>query len=206
LGDALAFCDADDEVGPGWVGAMGEALFEHDFVAGRLETNKLNEAWVAKTRHPVLQEQLPVYPYPPFLPFAASANLGIKRSLHHAVGGFDETWKILEETDYCFRIQLKGIKLHFLPESIVYYRYRDSFMGIYRQARDYGEYNVRLRKKYRSPGTHKNSLKAGVKQWIRIFRNLPKIRQKADFGRWIWTVGGSLGRVKGSIKHGVIDL
>ena len=30
---ALAFCDADDEVGPGWVAAMGNALVRHDFVA-----------------------------------------------------------------------------------------------------------------------------------------------------------------------------
>ena len=30
-GEALAFCDADDEVAPGWLSAMGEALSKHDF-------------------------------------------------------------------------------------------------------------------------------------------------------------------------------
>lgn len=32
--DAIALCDADDEVAPGWVKAMGEALLEHEAVAG----------------------------------------------------------------------------------------------------------------------------------------------------------------------------
>ena len=41
-GEALVFCDADDEVGPGWLAAMGEALSKYDFVACRFETKKLN--------------------------------------------------------------------------------------------------------------------------------------------------------------------
>lgn len=44
--EALAFCDADDEVAPGWVAAMGEALSEYDLVGGRDEHWKLNEPWL----------------------------------------------------------------------------------------------------------------------------------------------------------------
>ena len=36
-GSALAFCDADDVVAPGWVAAMGDALRHHEFVTGPLE-------------------------------------------------------------------------------------------------------------------------------------------------------------------------
>jgi len=43
-GDALAFCDADDEVGLGWVMAIGEALSSMTFACKR-EYNKLNEPW-----------------------------------------------------------------------------------------------------------------------------------------------------------------
>lgn len=32
-GDAFVFCEADDEVAPGWLTAMGEALKHYDFVA-----------------------------------------------------------------------------------------------------------------------------------------------------------------------------
>jgi glycosyltransferase involved in cell wall biosynthesis len=48
-GEALAFCDADDEVAPGWVAAMGEALSKYDFVAGRNQHWKLNEPWLVKS-------------------------------------------------------------------------------------------------------------------------------------------------------------
>jgi glycosyltransferase involved in cell wall biosynthesis len=206
LGDALAFCDADDEVGPGWIASMGKALSEFDFVAGRLEPNKLNEAWVVKTRKSNPKERLPVYSYSPYLPHAATGNMGIKRSLHEAVGGFDETWEVLEETDYCFKLQLLGHKLHFVPEAIVYYRYRNTLSGIYKQACSYAQGNVRLRKKYRSPDIRIVSWKSAAKSWFRLLCSLPKQRQKADFGRWTWELGNHIGRLKGSIKYRVIDL
>lgn len=48
-GEALAFCDADDEVAPGWVAAMGEVLSKYDFIAGRNQHWKLNEFWLVKS-------------------------------------------------------------------------------------------------------------------------------------------------------------
>ena len=48
-GDAYVFCEADDEVAPGWLAAMGHALTQHDFVVARLDHRKLNAEWL----HPV---------------------------------------------------------------------------------------------------------------------------------------------------------
>jgi hypothetical protein len=45
-GDAFLFCDVDDEVAPGWLAAMGEAVFRHDFVTCRLDSEKLNAPWL----------------------------------------------------------------------------------------------------------------------------------------------------------------
>src|SRR5262245_10940945 len=53
---ALAFCDADDEVGAGWVAAMGTALATHDFVACRIDVGKLNQDWVRHAQEYGLQE------------------------------------------------------------------------------------------------------------------------------------------------------
>ncbi|MDB5945273.1 MAG: putative b-glycosyltransferase, Glycosyltransferase Family 2, partial [Ramlibacter sp.] len=44
-GEAFVFCEADDEVAPGWLMAMGKALAQHDFVAARLDHEKLNDEW-----------------------------------------------------------------------------------------------------------------------------------------------------------------
>src|SRR4030067_522850 len=46
VGDALLFCDDDDEVGEGWLAAMGRALLQHRFVACRADGHKLNAWWV----------------------------------------------------------------------------------------------------------------------------------------------------------------
>ncbi len=40
--DLILLCDADDVVTPGWVGSMVEALRDHPFVGGSLETPTLS--------------------------------------------------------------------------------------------------------------------------------------------------------------------
>lgn len=202
-GDALAFCDADDEVAPGWVAAMVEALSTHDFVAGRLESEKLNTSWVREVRgEGPQQDGLQGYIYPPYLPHAASCNLGIKRSLYEAVGEFDES-QILHDTDYCWRVQLAGTELHFIPDVVVHYRYRDTLGGTYRQARNYGEYNVILYKKYRRLGMPQLSWKTSVKAWVRLLRRLLRIRCRKDLAKWVWSFCWRMGRLQGSVKHRV---
>lgn len=203
MGAALAFCDADDVVAPGWVMAMGEALAEHDFVAGRLDPNKLNEPWALRVRHCPQQHGLQEYKHPPYLPHAATANLGIKRSLHQAVGGFDETMPRLQDTDYCWRVQLAKTELYFVPEAVVHYRFRNTLSGTYRQARLWGEYNVFLYKRYRPLGMPELSWKKGVRAWVRLLRRLPRIRRREKLARWMWHFNWRIGRLKGSIKYRV---
>ncbi len=201
--DALAFCDADDKIAPGWVAAMGEALSKHDFVAGRLEPKEINESWVLKSRFCPQQTGLQEYQNPPYLPHSASCNLGIKRSLHESVGGFDEFFKVLQDTDYCWRVQLVGSKLLFVPNAVVYYRFRNTLGGIYRQARAYGEGNILLCKKYQLlgvPNLWKSSLAASLDLLVR----LPKVfLGKGRRANWVWWFGWWMGRLQGCIKYRV---
>jgi glycosyltransferase involved in cell wall biosynthesis len=206
--DALAFCDADDEVGERWVFAMSEALSRHDFVASRFEVEKLNPPWVVEGRGNPQKDGLHEIWYPPYLPHAGCSGLGVKRALHEAVGGFDESLPFLEETDYCFRIQLRGTELHFTPDAIVHIRFRDTYGGIYRQARNYAEYNVLLSKRYRFSDTNWSSRKLLIckqyaSKWIRLMRLLPRTVTSAGRARWVWSLGWQIGRLKGSIKHRV---
>lgn len=202
-GESLAFCDADDEVGPGWVAAMGEALCKYDFVACRMDVEKLNEPWMYQSRGQGQQFSLQQYRYPPYLSHAGGGTLGVKRSLHEAVGGFDETLPYLHDTDYCWRLQLRGIELHFVPDAVIYIRFRNSLKAVYRQARSYAEYNVILYKRYRPLGMPSISLKRSLKAWIRMLEHSFRIRSKADLARWIWNFGWWTGRLWGSVKHRV---
>ena len=205
-GDALAFCDADDEVAPGWVAAMGEALSKYDFVAGKREYKKLNEPWTLKYPRLTQVDGLQEYRYPPYLAHAASCNLGVRRLTHEAIGGFNESMLQLEDTDYCWRIQLAGTELHFVPEAVVHYRLRHMLEGIYHQGRLWGEYNVLLYKKYRPLGMPKLSWKAGVKDWVRLLRSFPQVLSKKDRVKWVWKFAWILGKLQGSLKYRFLDL
>ncbi len=86
--DAIALCDADDEVAPGWVAAMGEALARYDFIAGPWETSKLNDPWIAAGHGNAQKNGL--MQQPGYFSYAGSGNMGIRRSAWEKVGGFNE--------------------------------------------------------------------------------------------------------------------
>ncbi len=203
-GESLTFCDVDDEVAPGWLAAMGEALSRYDFVACRIDRLKLNADWVSR-RHPQ-EDGLNQFRYPPYLPHAGGGTLGVKRALHIAVGGFDESFPYLHDTDYCWRIQFTGTKLHFVPEAVLHIRYRDTLQGIYRQARAWGEYHVLLYKRYRPLGMPKLSWKDGMHGWAHLLRAVPVIRNKQGRAAWLWEFAWRFGRLQGCIKHRIIAL
>lgn len=205
-GDAVLFCDADDEVGEGWLSSMSRALERYDFVASRLEPRKLSHPDLLATRKCPQQDGLQPYRYPPFLPHAGTCGLGVRRSIHEAVGGFDESFIRLQDTDYCWRIQLMGVPLVFVRDALVHMRFRGDSRSAYRQAREWGEYNVKLYKKYRSQGMPQLSWRRGVTTWVQLARRLPREWSDERRNRWVWDFNWALGRLRGAIKHRVLAL
>jgi len=211
LGESIAFCDADDEVGPGWLATMGEALSRWDFVACRIDVHKLSPAWVAKTRNhsQAVGLQTPRGELA-YLPHAGGGTIGIKRWLHDAVGGFDEELVYLHDTDYCWKVQLKRIELHFVPDAVMHVRLRDSLKGSFRQSYGWGQYRVLLYKKYLPLGMPSRTWKEGVVAWkdlvVGFIRYAPKIRSKRDLVPWARKLGRRMGQLKGSVRYRVIAL
>lgn len=197
-GDALAFCDADDEVAPGWVAAMGEALSKYDLVAGSLEFRKLNEAWQVQNRG--VYNGLNQPKHPPFLPSGGNCNLGLKRSLYEAIGGFDESLFFVQDVEYCWRAQLAGTELHFVPNALVHYRLRNTLVGKYRQARNWSEEYVSLRKRCGGLSGRFTKLKLIVGGWRWLIAALLRIRSRGDFAEWLWQFGWKIGELQGAIK------
>lgn len=199
-GAALAFCDADDEVGCDWVAVMGKALSEYDFVAGCCELRKLNAPWVIKARlggelrdgwqDGVLREHSFVK-----YSFAGGYNIGIKRSVHEAIGGFDESLSLVyvEDIDYCWRVQLAGTKLHNIPNLVIHYRLRHTLTSLYRQAYGYGKAGVFLQKKHLSSGVYLRLVKNPPPDWRLLLRDILGIRGKEDLALYLWKLGYSLG-------------
>jgi glycosyltransferase involved in cell wall biosynthesis len=200
-GEALIFCDADDEVAPGWIKAMAEALAKYNFVAGCMECTKLNEKWVQKSRF--FPQQVDDFPKYGLMQMAASCNLGIKRSLHEKINGFDESIPAGgDDDDYCLRLQQAGISLHFVPTAVVRYRFRNSFYGVYQQSRSYGVAEALVYQKHKHRGVIAPvSWKSLIRRLIFLPIKLLKIRDRGDLARWFWDFGEFIGRSQGYFKY-----
>ncbi|HEX9941123.1 MAG TPA: glycosyltransferase [Thermoanaerobaculia bacterium] len=204
-GDALLFCDADDEVDPGWLEAMGRALAVHEFVASRYDYEKLNAAWVRRTHVNPQRDGLPLYDYPPFLSHAGGGGLGVRRQVHEAVGGFDETLPALEDTDYCWRIQLAGHSFHFVPDAVVNIRHRRDAESIFRQGVSYGKHNVLIYQRYRSQGMPRLGWLPGLLRWGKLIAKTPlMVLTREGRARWLWQLGWRIGRIRGCFEYRVI--
>jgi glycosyltransferase involved in cell wall biosynthesis len=127
--DKIAFVDADDLVAPGWVAAMGNALAEHEFVAGRKDYAKLNSREVMEALYFVEDRGVDTGYY---LPCAPGCNLGVSRAVDKALGGFDTKFRALGDTDYCWRAAYIGVELAYASDALVHYRLRHSPREIYR--------------------------------------------------------------------------
>ncbi len=137
-GDVLLFCDADDVVGPGWVELMGSALREHEVAAGRLEWAQLNDEAARRSRALPQEHGLQHSEPLPWLPHASSSNLGVRADLFRRLGGFDADARFLQDTDLCWRAQLTGADLAYVPDAVVHMRLRQTLRGAWRQGRGNG--------------------------------------------------------------------
>lgn len=151
-GEFIGFCDADDEVADRWLEALHRALTVHPFVAGRFEAERLNSARAIRSRR--LDQQTGLQHSSPAvgLPHAGGGNLGIHRSVFLSVGGFDPAVRYLQDTDLCWRVQLAGHPLMFVPDLVVHVRLRSTFRGMYRQGRNYGACQALLERRYAPAG------------------------------------------------------
>ncbi|MGJ5674836.1 MAG: glycosyltransferase family 2 protein [Nostochopsis sp.] len=206
-GEAILFIDADDEVAPGWLAAMGEALLKYDFVAGHNDYNKLSNAWVVKCYQ--LENGSGVMENTYYLPFAGSGNLGIKRAIHEKLGGFDETLYQSEDVDYCWRASYIGIKLHYVPDAIAYIRLRDSLASIYCRSWNVGKGGILVYKKHRPLGmpqlvSWKTLLKTSVILTMQLL--LLQIRDKESLVKWLMSFAWRGGQFWGCIKYQYLPL
>lgn len=133
-GAILAFCDADDLVHPGWLGALAAALEGVDAVSGRL-VEFAEPGPLPKWRPPATPGDLPTFLGVPYL---LSGNLAIRRELFEEIGGFDEDLTRCEDIAISWRLLQSGRRLGYAPDAVIDYRVRSSLSGMVRQHYLYG--------------------------------------------------------------------
>jgi len=128
-GTVILLCDADDEVAPGWLHALAEALESADIAGGSIELETLNSAWSVRAR-------------PMGAPFEINgvvlpigANIGFRTAVWEHVGGFDEdfSYGAWDEHDFTYRAHCAGFSARKVPEAEVRYRLRPDRRGMMRQ-------------------------------------------------------------------------
>lgn len=201
-GAAVLFCDADDEVASGWLGAMSDALREHEFVASRGDATQLNEPWLVETREAQPAGGLSRVAFPPFFTYAGSGGIGVRKEVHERFGGFDESMDVLFDVDYCIRLQLAGIELRLVPDAVMHYRYRDRPRAIFQQARRYADAAALLQKRYGEPAT--TPLKWPFEHWKAVAKALPLALGRSGRAQLAWLLGWQVGRYRGSVRHRVL--
>ena len=207
--EALVICNDDDEVGDGWLAAMGTALGQHDLVAGRLEHDKLNDGWAVALRGRPQTDELPRWSFGTHLPFAFGCTIGVRRQLHEAIGGFDEDVRPAgEDIDYCWRAQYAGATIYLERRAVTHYRARSELRGIYRQASNYGFADVILYKKHRRlglPEVH-NPLRRGLRAWARTATMLLVATNKRRLAAFLWQFGWRVGMLRAAVERRVLLL
>ncbi len=201
----ILFCDADDVVGDQWLTNMAEAFLKHDFIACKWNLkslNKNNESF-HRPRKGGQTKGLMKFSIVRYLPHASGGSIGIKKSIHYSIGGFDENFKFLQDTDYCWRVQLKEIKLHFVSNAVIHTRFRESKTKEFIQSMNWAEYNIKLYKKFSSRGMPEYSLKKSIYRLYCRIKNCRKLIFSDLRANCLWHVAALLGCLKGSLKHRV---
>ena len=119
-GDILAYVDADCELGEGWVErVIGLLEKEKEMVVGWPVEPPKPMTWVQRAWHAhwvnkrgkidgLVTGELA-------MTLITTANMSMTRNVFHLVGGFDETLKSGEDTNFLLRANQKGIKLIAVP-------------------------------------------------------------------------------------------
>jgi glycosyltransferase involved in cell wall biosynthesis len=202
--EAIAFCDADDAVAPGWVAAMGEALARYPFVACRSEPAKLNDPWIAESREAQPPDALSTLPFPPFAPYAGAGGLGVRRSVHRRLGGFDESMPVLEDVDYCLRARADGLELRLVPDALLHYRYRTGWRATFSQARLYAQQMALVQRSYEDKAARPRGRPWLLRGWRPIVSSLASIHRRGSRAKLAWLLGWQVGRYVGSVKYRVL--
>ena len=116
-GRCLLFCDADDLVGPTWVEDMVRTVDRDGFVAGSFR--------VVPFDSPLVDDILAGnWPESGFegrarfherVPIASSGNMGIRRDLFEAAGGFDQRYLRSQDVALTLALRASGVLPHFAP-------------------------------------------------------------------------------------------
>lgn len=136
----LAFTDDDCEPASGWLSALARSLQRSpDRLVGGHTVNGLKENAYSAASQLIIEVVYAHYNTDPERSqFFATNNLAVCAELFRLCGGFDESFRISEDREFCNRWQHRGFTLAYEPEAIVEHRHPLTFGDFWRQHFGYG--------------------------------------------------------------------
>jgi GT2 family glycosyltransferase len=202
-GDLLAFCDADDIVGPRWLEALARAALSNDAVGGKMAPapDGSSDRWRWRA---IPDAQLKTTLR--FLPYTESANLAVWRDVFEEVGGFPlYPGAAGEDVAFCWRMQLRGFRLGYAPDARVARRPRTGVGPVFRQWHAYGMAQARVYKEFRPYGAERRSVAATLRAWLGLVRHLGDlVRGRHARESWIGRFAFESGQLRGAVRHRVL--
>lgn len=196
-GSLLLHTDADDVVGPRWARALVDVLRDHDLASGPIEVTRLNPPGSFGWREAV-HEPWPVSGG--FLPYASTANLGIRREAFDAIGGFDGRLRRAADVDLSWRAQLAGFTTGSAPDALVHRRLRSSPVALFRQHHGYARSGATLAAKFRRHRLPRAPWRFALHEWGFLVVRAPRLGD-ADFRRsWMVVAGRRVGHLQGLLE------
>ena len=204
--DVVAFCDADDIVGTGWLRALVAAIGEADAVGGRLDYDLLNDEDDRARRPEPTMRGLSVAAN--FLPRAIGANFAIRKEVWRTLGGFNEAYRLGgTETEFLWRLQLHGYSMVYAADAVVHYRFRRGRLPLFHQYARFGRAQAHLYRDFRRAGMPRTTVQSFARDAMWLTVHAADIaRDPVRQGRWIRTAATRWGRLVGSARHGVLYL
>jgi hypothetical protein len=191
-----------------WVADLERGLESHSLVTGMLDEALLNqESLRSPSRGPALRPGL--HEGFGYLPFASTANLGIRASVFRELGGFNTAFRTAggEDVDLCWRAQLSGHDLALLPDAQVAYRMPCRLWPSVRQSYRHAAAVPFLYSIYGPDGMPGRSIARTVRSWCWLAANLGLLAQgKAGQGRWCRHLAVNVARISGSARARVLYL
>jgi GT2 family glycosyltransferase len=116
-------------------------------------------------------------------------------------GGFDESLLAGEDVELSGRLWRAGVKLAYLEDAVVRYRYRTTMRGLWRQARSYGQVRPELFRRIRAAGIDVPAQpRARLRSWAFLARNVGLLRSRDGRANWVWVAAGDVGRLEGDLR------
>jgi glycosyltransferase involved in cell wall biosynthesis len=195
-GELILYCDADDWVCPDWVAAMTDALRTHPLVTGPCAVDHGHGDVAAANRHPPRKAGA--------IPYAHGANLGVRRALLTALGGFDDRHPEAgaEDIELSLRARQLGHVVGFAPEALVVKSSPRDLAGVARQWRSYGRGTVYLLARSRDLSLARRDLAAQLRILAWLVTHPTLVTTRAGRRRWVRFASGLLGRLEGLARYG----